>query len=189
MIPAMLWLSQQRMSTDSVNVTQWQPATCSSFFCQALSHPLVVNFIIEIHGPSAFAFPHSSLVFKGIVHKGSPFVEAPAAQRKLIFWHSCGSHCFRKCPATDCLLFCSGKKSKPGLFPNQVRLQIDFGVPVTTCKVLCLPAAGSPQESCDIFNLDLHFAFAGTLERFLKTTFLGLLEALGLTRIRKSFCS
>lgn len=25
-IPAILWLSQQRMSTDSVNATQWQPA-------------------------------------------------------------------------------------------------------------------------------------------------------------------
>lgn len=63
------------------------------------------------------------------------------------------------------------EQSKPVLLQSEVtnifgeKLPL-LGVPVIIFKVLYLPAARSPQELDDTSNLNVYFAFAGTLVIF-----------------------
>lgn len=143
--------SQQYLVNSSVRPFSIHRLSTSSLKYMVPQHSLPHGFLIVTR--------NCSLMFPN-------FLEYPAAQRKLIFRHGCGSHCFRKCPGANC--FYSVEKKKQARFATQSREVTNkfwveaLGFPVTTHMVLCLPAAGTSQESHDVSNFDVHFAFART---------------------------
>lgn len=170
--------SQQYLVNSSVRLFSIHRLSTLSLKYMVPQHSLPHGFLIVTR--------NCSLMFPN-------FFRVPSCTKKANLQARLWQSLFQEVSRCQLLLFCRKKKqarfaAQPREVTNKFWVEA-LGFPVTTHMVLCLPAAGTSQESHDVSNFDMHFAFARTWGRFLKTTFRSTLAVLGATRIRKTFCS